>query len=139
MKGIIYKIIDTETKETYIGSTIRSLDIRISQHKSQKSLANEILKKNNYRITILEEIEFSNIDKLRICEQNHMDKTDNLINKNRAFENKTSSKEYHKEYYEKNKDKFKLRNGDRKLNYQFKKTWGDTNNNLLDINKNIFK
>jgi len=139
MKGIIYKIIDTETKETYIGSTIRSLDIRISQHKSQKSLANEILKKNNYRITILEEIEFSNIDKLRICEQNHMDKTDNLINKNRALENKTSSKENHKEYYEKNKDKFKLRNGDRKLNYQFKKTWGDTNNNLLDINKNIFK
>ena len=140
MKGLVYKITDNETNEVYIGSTIRTIKARINQHRSQKDCrAHSIIIRDNYRVKILEEIDFGNIvdDELKKCEQKHMDKHDNLINKNRAF-GTGNDKEYYKNYYQKNKEKYKARNGDRKGQYAWKKTWGDVNNNLIDISMKIF-
>jgi hypothetical protein len=140
MKGLVYKITDIETNEVYIGSTIRTIKARIHQHRGQKCCrAHDMVVRDNYRVNILEEIDFGNIvdDELKKCEQKHMDKHDNLINKNRAF-GTGNDKEYYKNYYQKNKEKYKARNGDRKAQYAWKKTWGDVNNNLIDINMNVF-
>lgn len=140
MKGLIYKITDIETNEVYIGSTIRTIKVRINQHRAQKNcMAHDMVVRDNYRVRILEEIDFGNIieEQLKKCEQKYMDKTDNLINKNRAF-GSGNDKEYYRKYYQKNKEKYKARNGDRKGLYAWRKTWGDTNNNLIDISMKIF-
>jgi hypothetical protein len=140
MKGLIYKITDNETNEVYIGSTIRTIKARINQHRGQKECrAHSIIIRDNYRVKILEEIDIDNIidNKLKKCEQKHMDKCHNLINKNRAF-GSGNDKEYYQNYYQKNKEKYKQRNGDRKAQYAWRKTWGDTTHNLIDINMNVF-
>ena len=140
MKGIIYKLTDKETREVYIGSTMRPLKFRIYQHRGQTGCAaHSIVVRNNYKIEILEEINFKNTAEklLKICEQKHMDNTPNIINKQRAI-GSTVDKEYYRRYYQNNKEKYASKNEQRRLNYAFKKTWGDDTTNLLDIKNDVF-
>jgi hypothetical protein len=140
MKGIIYKITDKETREVYIGSTTRPLKMRINQHRTQNScMARRIVIKDNFKVEILEEIDFKDtIDKqLRECEQKHMDNSHNLINRQRAI-GTIVNKEYFKNYYQNNKEKFAHNNEQRRKNYAFRKTWGENTNNLLDIKLDLF-
>ena len=143
MKGLIYKLTDNETKEVYIGSTIRSIKQRINQHRGQKGcMAHAIVVRDNYRIRILEEIDFGSIveDQLKKCEQKHMENTDKLINKHRAF-GSGNDKQYYKNYYQNNKEKYKARSNDSKAKWGWRKSWGGDSmyiTNLLDINMNVF-
>ena len=140
MKGLIYEITDNETNEIYIGSTVRTMKRRIQEHIRQKDCrVYSILIRDNYRVKILEEVDIDNyMDiKLKEYEQKHMDKYDKLINKNRAF-GTGNDKQYYKNYYQRNKEKYKQRNGCRKAEYAWRKTWGDTTHNLININMKIF-
>ena len=143
MKGLIYKLTDMETNEVYIGSTIRTMKVRLNQHRTQKGcMAHDIVVRDNYRVRILEEIDFGNIieDELKKCEQKHMDNTDKIINKHRALGG-GNDREYYKNYYQKNKEKYKARNNNGKAKWGWRKSWGGDSKyitNLLDINMNVF-
>jgi hypothetical protein len=69
--GMIYKIIDNTSDRIYIGSTIKKLQPRLSQHKChyKSYLAGKttnymtsfkILKNDDYGIELLEEVHFQN-------------------------------------------------------------------------------
>tara|TARA_R110000796_G_scaffold51546_1_gene121623 strand:+ start:1554 stop:1973 length:420 start_codon:yes stop_codon:yes gene_type:complete len=138
MKGIIYKLIDLDTNEIYIGSTKRNMKTRINQHRGQTCCkAHEMVRRDNYKIRILEEIDFIDEIELKKCEQKHMDLTENLINRNRAF-GSGNDKEYYKNYYQQNKEKYKKKKSGKEI-YTWRKTWGEPNgHNLININMNFF-
>ena len=102
--GKIYKIIDTENKVIYIGSTVEKLCKRYSKHK-HKAIGNKIILLENFPCNSREEL----VKK----EQEFIEQYDNLLNKHRAYNSIEYHKEYHKEYnlkyhnehYEENKDK----------------------------------
>lgn len=112
MKGFIYEIKCNETNEIYIGSTIQTIKARMNQHRQIKRCASkQIIERNNYVVNILEEVEFIDINDLRIKEQYYIDTT-TCINKMKAFYtvedkelNKIKNKDKIKEYYEVNKNK----------------------------------
>jgi len=108
MKIIIYKLLCNKTSNCYIGSTKRSINNRISEHKSNyknnhgltKSV--EILKNEDYQVIILEEFEINTLDELKnqySKEREYIEKELNCINKNLPFR----TKEDIKKYYENNK------------------------------------
>jgi hypothetical protein len=121
-KSKIYKIIDNTTQKIYIGSTLKSLSGRLSQHKSDyKRYLNgrfryitsfEILKNENYNIILIENcINVTNIELLRSRERYYIE-TLECVNKTIPGRNK---KEYYqnnkkeiiikrKQYYEENKE-----------------------------------
>jgi hypothetical protein len=130
----IYKIVDNTNGNVYVGQTKVSLAQRIANHKHDfkrgKSCSSQkILNNNDWFYELIEEID----DKSR--EIYWIQNTENCINKNKYdFDIKKSKKEY----YEKNKEYFKEHN---KLYYNFKNSWGGhprSNNNLLQIDVNIF-
>ena len=139
MKGIVYRLYDLETKEIYIGSTLRTIQQRINQHRGQDSCrGHDIVCRNNFRIQILETIDFGNIVETRLkeCEQKYMDKSENIVNNNRAFGNKCD-KTYYKNYYQQNKDKY-IKKRTSKEAYAWQRSWGGKDNNLININMNCF-
>ena len=82
--GLVYCIHCNETGENYIGSTIQLLEYRISRHLLQTDCTSrQILDRNNYDVSILEDNVNENI--LRIREQFYMDCCDKLVNKQRAY------------------------------------------------------
>ena len=98
--GKIYKIINSENKVIYIGSTTEKLCRRYSNHK-HKAIGNKIILLENYPCNSREEL----IKK----EQELIEQFDNLLNKNRAFNSEEYNKEYFKEYYkENNKENMKV-------------------------------
>jgi hypothetical protein len=56
MIGNIYAIVCNETGEIYIGSTSKSIQYRLSQHKSSnnKCSSKQIIERNNYKLQLLE-------------------------------------------------------------------------------------
>ena len=107
--GKIYKIIDSENKVIYIGSTTEKLCSRYAKHK-HKAIGNKIILLENYPCNCREEL----VKK----EQELIEQYDNLLNKHRAYNSIEYHKEYkkeyhlnyHNEYYEKNKDKLSEKN-----------------------------
>ena len=102
--GKIYKIIDSENKVIYIGSTTERLCNRYAKHK-HKAIGNKII--------LIELCPCNSREELVKKEQDVIEQYDNLLNKQRAYipeeHYKEYIKEYHlnynKEYYEENKNK----------------------------------
>ena len=102
--GKIYKIIDSENKVIYIGSTTEKLCNRYAKHKHNA---------NGNRIILLELCPCNSREELVKKEQELIEQFDNLLNQKRAYipeeHYKEYMKEYHlnynKEYYEENKNK----------------------------------
>jgi len=70
MIGIIYKLKCLETDEFYIGSTF-NINERIDNHKRiihSSSSSKHIIKRNNYKFTILQIIETDNKKSLQLYE-----------------------------------------------------------------------
>jgi Zn-finger nucleic acid-binding protein len=146
MKGYIYLIQSNELN--YIGSTPRKVEYRITEHKRKGLFKLYDMNPNNYTLKILEEIDYNKKIELRTREQYYIDNYD-CVNKIRAVG--LSRKEYDKILYNKNKDKrikqaseyqktekSKLKRQER---YKYQSSWGGDkqyNNNLLQININIF-
>ena len=102
--GKIYKITSKQTDKIYIGSTIRSLSYRITEHKSDikreryKCISGEILKYGDYEISLIENYPCNNVDELRKRESWYQTNTLNCININLARRTR-------KQYFIDNKEK----------------------------------
>src|SRR3989338_541478 len=110
MKGYIYKIASPQTNFVYIGSTTKTLDRRLSGHKSDY---NSYLAGKHRYMTSFEVVKFDDckIEMIRLiyCETKTdlyrwegqvIQSTDNCVNRNVAGRDK-------KVYYQENKDKIK--------------------------------
>jgi len=106
MKGIVYSICCNETKEIYVGSTIESLNRRISTHKSSHNecKSKQILLRGNYTIEILEELDIDNIEILLWKERHYIDTLDKCINRFRPIINNEDKTEYNHKYWENHKE-----------------------------------
>lgn len=83
MKIVIYKIKDLLTGEFYIGST-RDLKKRMRVHKSIKantSISKNIIKNNNYELSILDERFIYNLEQQKILENLYILSARKLTNK----------------------------------------------------------
>jgi hypothetical protein len=124
MKGIIYKITCNETGEVYYGSTTKSLNLRISQHKSACKRWKEgkchfttsynIIDRGNYSYSLIETVECEDKKQLEAVERRYIENNECInkcvvgrTNKEWYKVNKEHRSECHKEYYEANKDAFK--------------------------------
>lgn len=120
--GKIYRLISAETNEQYIGSTIRTLNERLSYHKNDYKrylkggqhyvTSYEILKYVNAEIELIEAFPCENDEQLKQRE-GYYQRKENCVNKNVAGrtkrewyeDNKEKKKKYNKEYNEANRDK----------------------------------
>lgn len=120
-RGKIYKITNSETNETYVGSTIEpTLAKRLSKHRSnyqqyaqgkvgknKQYSALNILGKDGITIVLLENYPCNNKDELFQREDYYINKLKNegvnVINKRKNVQTKEELKEYNKHYYQKNK------------------------------------
>ena len=97
--GKIYKIIDSENKVIYIGSTVEKLCRRYSTHQ-HKAIGNKII--------LIENCPCNSREELVKKEQEIIEQYDNLLNKFRAYrseeDNTEDMKISRKKYYENNKD-----------------------------------
>ena len=138
----IYKIVDNSNENIYIGSTCRTLNVRLSDHKSDykrflrglacNTRSFEIIKNDNYEIKLLETCEVKTKQELFARERFYIE-NNNCLNKcipGRTFKeyyynNKEKIKENKKEYYHKNKEKIK----------ENKKEYYDNNKEKIKENK----
>jgi hypothetical protein len=123
-KAKIYKLSSRLTTDVYIGSTIKTLNHRLSNHKSdyKSFIKNEYSDCTSYRlfekgiddveIELIEDYNCNSKRELEIRERFHIENTINCINKNLPTRNNKEYKMAHreaisermKEYYKSNKD-----------------------------------
>ena len=117
MKGKIYKI--TSGDLTYYGSTTSPLSRRLSQHrydcKKKPTLsANTVLSNGDYKIELIEELEFENKKEMREREGYYIQNFNCVNTQTAGLSRKDSQKKYRdsekgklktKEYLEKNKER----------------------------------
>jgi len=109
-KGIIYQIYCNVTGEIYIGGTTKKLNDRMNVHKAEQNRTSSrpIIDRNNYNVSILCEMLFTDKIYLRQTEQKYIETTLNCINKNNAYispeQLKNIKNEKSKEYYRNNRD-----------------------------------
>ena len=122
MKGIIYEIFQqTEPNTVYLGSTLKSEERRMIEHKSNyKRYLNgtypyissfEILKYPDAVIKVIATVEVESKQELRKEEDKYIlqyrnDANYKVVNVNRAFTTKNEKKDESKEYYIKNLEKY---------------------------------
>ena len=97
MSGIIYKITCNETGECYVGSTIQTLNIRISNHKTHLKNYEEgitknkactsfsIIRRGNFKSEVLETIDFGEDKKLLLVKEREWIEQINPINTKRPI------------------------------------------------------
>ena len=113
IEGRIYKLTSPNTNMVYIGSTILTLNLRLSKHVSDWKrrdccTSKYILEKGNVNIELLEEVQVDSIRDLTKIEQEWIDKTPNAVNKKKAYiseedqkeKKRISSRQYVEEHYE---------------------------------------
>ena len=112
--GKIYQIVDNTNNNVYIGSTCKTLKKRLAVHKSgYKRFLNglfhniksfDILKNNDYKIELLEDCEIKTKQELVSRERFYI-KNNECVNNNIPGRYDKGTQQYHKEYYETNKEK----------------------------------
>jgi hypothetical protein len=127
MKGIIYKIVCNETGEVYYGSTRRSLNNRMTEHKCNCKRWKEgkycyttsfkLIERGNYSYSLIETVECEDKKQLEERERYYIE---NNVCINRNVPTRTQKeyndlkrddkKEYDKNYRQLNHDKIKANN-----------------------------
>lgn len=82
-KGYVYKITNEETNKIYIGSTTTSLDQRFKEHKESQDgspLHNDMKLYDNWKIDLIKEIDFVDIEQLLILETCYIMSYDSITN-----------------------------------------------------------
>jgi hypothetical protein len=103
MKGYIYKLYCLTSGLAYYGSTTKSIEIRLNGHIQNPTTSSEqIIKNNNYKIEVLEELQLQNRTELLNREKYYI-LNNECINKNIPL--RTT-----KEWYNETNYKDKLRN-----------------------------
>lgn len=129
--GIIYKLTCLNTLRCYYGSTSKSLNVRLSEHKcayvKNTGISSRlIIGGNNFKIEQVEKVNYIDKSELRARERWFIEHDRNCINKNIPNrtchdwhqlhpdynkdyyeQHKDEHREYSKAYYIQNKDKFK--------------------------------
>lgn len=109
-KGIVYVITCNITDERYFGSTTRTLEDRIKQHKLPGNLctSKQIIDRGDYSYEILETVYFEYLEELLTIEAKYI-RENNCINHMLPIstdeERINKIREYEKQYYEKNRKK----------------------------------
>ena len=108
----VYKIVCRLTGLIYIGSTTKTLDQRLSKHKSDYQCyltgtshyitSFEIIKNDNYYIKKIKSYNFENHNDL-LKKERYWNEKYICVNKNRPIISKDEKIEYFKEYYQENK------------------------------------
>lgn len=116
MKTIIYKLScnSPEIIDFYIGSTSNLIN-RISKHKADCDKKNTLLYTwvntyggfDNWKFTILEELECETYEKQLLKERDWIEKEMPTLNTYKPFRFENEKKEYQKKYMEENKHKYK--------------------------------
>jgi hypothetical protein len=120
----IYKIIDNDTNECYIGSTKQKIYNRLATHKKPNSCSSwSIIKNNNYRVEIIEECNELNRNER---EQYHINNNNCINIKNVLF----NQKEYKKQWNIKNKKNKKIYD---KIRRDWIKTFGETQRDITNL------
>ncbi len=136
----IYKIIDNTNNNIYIGQTKMLLSTRISKHKSEYRLntgycsSKIILKNNDWSYQLLETV--NDKDEANVIERYLIRNTENCINKTKY--DILSKKDYDIIRYQNNKEDLKQY---QKTHRKYLISWGGdprSNNNLLNIDTNLF-
>ena len=160
-KGKIYKIVDNTNNNIYIGSTCKTLNKRLSQHKCNYKLflkgvynnvrSFDIIKNGDYQIELLENCDIKTKQELLTREKYYIE---NNVCLNKVIPGRTdkelriNNQDYHKQYYIANKDKIKkyyIANKDKIKDYydvnkdkiiEYKKRWNDVNKDKINIKRN---
>ena len=113
-KAKIYKLIDNSNDKVYIGSTCRSLNQRLSEHKSgykrflkglyYNTKSFDIIKNNDYKIDLIENCKIKTKEELIERERYYIENNDCL---NKIIPGRTE-----KEWRDANKDKILIKRGD---------------------------
>ena len=131
MKGIIYKIVDNETNEAYYGSTQRSLNRRITEHKLNCKYWKEgkyhyvtsfnIIERGNYSYSLIETIECGDKQQFYARERFYIENNEciNKVVPNRSkkewdLDNKDHVKEYKQKDKERSNELQRIRRAKRK-------------------------
>ena len=124
----IYKLTCRITGEIYVGSTINTLETRLSQHKSTGCSSRQIINRGDYEISLIEDFPCENRSELLQRERLQYDRIPN-INKNRPIvttaEAIESKKVYAHSYREANKDK--------------DKEWRDDHKELISVKNKAYR
>jgi hypothetical protein len=116
-QGKIYRLVSNKTEDVYYGATTRTLTHRKNHHKSYLDCSSKKLFENDAVVTIIlvEAFPCNNKNELKARELFHI--TNNAcINTNKPFISELNhGVEWHKEYYENNKDEILER---QKTNYE---------------------
>lgn len=97
---MIYEIVCNETGERYIGSTFEpTVARRITKHRQKENtcISKQIIGRGNYSYNLLEKVDVTTRDELRMMERKWYDKLPN-INKQKPYTSKEEHKEMKKEY-----------------------------------------
>ena len=148
-KAKIYKIVDNTNNNIYIGSTCKSLNTRLSEHKSDykrflKGIYNnvtsfDILKNNDYQIELLEDCNIKTKQELIARERYDIENNEctnkgipGRTRKEYYIDNRDKIIEKTKEYYNENKEKIKQKfKVYREANKDKNKTYREANKNKL--------
>jgi hypothetical protein len=162
--GKIYKIVCNKTGLIYIGSTTKNtIQTRLKEHEGRfkkntggKYTCYEILKNNDYKIELLEEVNCNSKDELKNKERYYIEKIEcvNSVIPGRTRKerdnlkvNKIKKTISDKKYYEKNKIKIRESQKDYSKNYNnIRNNWWSSmggnpfknNMSLLKIDVNLF-
>jgi len=137
----IYRIIDNTNGNVYIGKTDQPLNIRLTKHKYDFKVGKncsscQILKNNDWRYELIEETDDETRERYWIINTECVNVTIPGRTKKEYYEdNIVETKKYKKEWYQNNKDK--VREYKKEL-YKYQTLWGDSTNNLLKIDPNLF-
>jgi len=153
----IYKIVDNTNGNVYIGKTEEKyLCDRLSSHnydykRGYNCSSCKIIKNGDYKIELIEETEDETRERYwilntecvnkqipgRTKKEWYQDNKINIKNNSRKYyqDHRKDKLEKLKEYNKNNKDKIKEY---KKELYKYQKLWGDSTNNLLKIDPNLF-
>ena len=121
----IYKIVDKDTGETYVGSTSQKIHRRMKTHLQTYSRCSSrsIIEKNNYDVIIIEDCDENDRNER---EQYWIDNTDCVNIKNPIFDRKAYKRKWYEEHIEEKKKYDKIRRN-------WKYSWGETKRDFCNL------
>jgi len=141
--GFIYKITCNTTNKCYIGSTTKPITTRLTEHKSNyKRYLNkqgnyttsfDVIENGTYKIEEVEKVDFFHERELHERERNHIQNTENIVNKtiptrtpeeyykdnrDRIIKRQTEYNKQHKDHIMELKKEYYINNRDKLIKYQ---------------------
>lgn len=118
----------TDITHKYVGSTTKTLEERLENHRKACSNPNSIYRKvyeyinsfgfENVNIELIENVEFNDIEDLFKREQHYIDLINPEMNSHRAYRGEEYTKEYHEKYNETYQPMYYINNREKRIKDQ---------------------